>query len=183
MKSSTTLVTRCQHSRRSRNTWWSHRDMVKKCTVEFSRENLEDNPHPRGPVTITTLETIAIITADRWVTWWLEYYIAKARHSMHTSTRFMSVHWVPKLLGPDQKQTQHNKGKCCHFGRSQQFLLEICEIYEIRSNTSRQQWCTNQSHGNIKVFCLLRKLRQWCLQARFWPILYRMQKECCCWTT
>ena len=44
MKSSTTLVTRCQHSRRSMNTWWSHRDMVKKCTVGFSRENLDDNP-------------------------------------------------------------------------------------------------------------------------------------------
>ena len=46
---------------------------------------------------------------------------------MQSSTRYMSVHWVPKLLGPDQKQTQYNKGKCCHFGRSQQFLLEICE--------------------------------------------------------
>ena len=29
---------------KSQNTWWSHYDMVKKCTVEFSRENLEDNP-------------------------------------------------------------------------------------------------------------------------------------------
>ena len=33
-----------QYSRRSRNTWWFHYDMLNKCTVEFSRENLEDNP-------------------------------------------------------------------------------------------------------------------------------------------
>ena len=59
IKSSTTSVTRGQYSRRSRNTWWFHYDMVKKSTVEFSRDNLEDNPHPRGPVTITTQETIA----------------------------------------------------------------------------------------------------------------------------
>ena len=44
IKSSTTSVTRGQYSRRSRNTWWFHYDMVKKCTVEFSRDNLEDNP-------------------------------------------------------------------------------------------------------------------------------------------
>ena len=44
IKSSTTSVTRGQYSRRSRNTWWFHYDMVKMCTVEFSRDNLEDNP-------------------------------------------------------------------------------------------------------------------------------------------
>ena len=68
IKSSTTSVTRGQHSRRSRNIWCSHYDMVKKCTVGFSRENLEDNPLPRGPITITSEETTAILTADRWAT-------------------------------------------------------------------------------------------------------------------
>ena len=33
--------------------------MVKKCTVEFSRDSVEDNPHPRGPVPIITQEIIA----------------------------------------------------------------------------------------------------------------------------
>ena len=37
--------------------------MVNKCTVEFSRDDLEDNPHPRGPVIITTQETIAMALA------------------------------------------------------------------------------------------------------------------------
>ena len=48
------------------------------------------------------------------------------------------------------------------------FFRRFVSIYEIRSNTSNQQWCTNQTHGNIKIFCLLRKLRQWCLQAKWW---------------
>ena len=104
IKSSATSVTRGQHSRRSRNIWCSHYDMVKKCTVEFSRENLEENPLPRGPITITSEETITILTADRWATQSLEYYIARARYSMQSSTRYMSFHWVPKLLGPDQKR-------------------------------------------------------------------------------
>ena len=48
--------------------------MVNKCTVEFSRDDLEDNPHPRGPVIITTQETIAMVLAvSLWNTWWSHY--------------------------------------------------------------------------------------------------------------
>ena len=41
------------------------------------------------------------------------------------------------------------------------------------SSISNQRW--NQSSGN--VLCLTRKLRQWCQQAGWWSIFYRMKRS------
>ena len=65
-----------------------------------------------------------------------EYYIARARHSMQSFSRYMSVHWDPELFGPDQKH-QYNKGKCCHsLGWFWQFLWQFVSIDETLFVTS-----------------------------------------------
>ena len=117
-------------------------------------------------VTITTQETIAKVLAASLLK---EEY--KALYCLK-----LSAQWVPKLLGSDQKWIQHNLSGENDSSASSGNLWPQMKPWSI---TSTQRWF--QSSG--KVFCLTRKLRQWCLQARWWSIIYRMQNEYCCWTT
>ena len=71
--------------------------MVKKCTVEFSRDNLEDNPiqEDQSPLSYKRpLQGSCSIIVDR--------------RAQGVTLLQGSASWVPKLLGPDQKWIQHN---------------------------------------------------------------------------
>ena len=94
--------------------------LVKKLDAEFNRgrDNLEDDPRRRKPVTVTTQETIAkihdIIRADRRVTesydvTELGIFHAGIRNELHLCK--VSARCVPNLLGPELKRTRLNMSR------------------------------------------------------------------------
>ena len=115
------------------------------------QEDQSLSPHKR-PLT-SSLKTENTITGQ---------YIARARHFMQSSTRYMSVHWVPKLLGPIRNRLNTP-------GPSS-FLHQFVSIDETGSVASKQWWQPTKAM-ETKGFCLPSKLRQCCLQARWWPVL------------
>ncbi|XP_028270394.1 histone-lysine N-methyltransferase SETMAR-like [Parambassis ranga] len=121
--------------------------MVKKWAAEFKRgrENLEDEPRSGRPVTVTTQETIDkirnIILTDRRIT---QRYIASelgiSQERVHAvihgelqMTKALAC-WVPKLLGPDEKQIRLSISKdnlALFDSDPQRFLQQFVTVDEI----------------------------------------------------
>ena len=171
VQSFSTTTTKAEPSRWSRKTWCSQQGRIplhiqydEKMGYWLEMWQGDSGICLRRPIIITSQETIAKVSiiVDRRVQ---SFTLSQGVSSLYPKTPWMHQEW-----------TQNNLSRKNDNSASSGSLwpqMKPCSI------TFNQRW--NQSSG--KVLCLTRKLKHWCLRARWWSIFYRMQMEYCCWTT